>query len=351
MYNFLSKPKNNKLFSLKQALLLFSVLFIFSCDSSTDTGINAASDMPWISVKGNSFVTENNKAITFSGLNASDPDKLEKEGQWTQAYFKQVKSWNTNVVRLPIHPRAWRERGKENYLKLLDKGIEMAKKEGLYVILDWHSIGNLKDELFQDDMYVTSKKESFEFWAEMAKRYGQNPTVAFFELFNEPTIAGGKHGSCTWSEWKSIMEELIAHIRKTGAKNIPLVAGFNWAYDLRDVMEQPIAAEGIGYISHPYPQKRSKPWEDKWTEDFGHVAEKYPLFLTELGYCEEGDEGAHIPVISDSTYVTTILDYSKRKSISYCVWVFDPVWSPMLIKNWNYELTEPGKHWKKKMTQ
>ncbi|NNF35325.1 MAG: cellulase family glycosylhydrolase [Saprospiraceae bacterium] len=329
--------------NFKQVLFLFIVLTFLNAP------IIKGQDLPWVKVVGNQFVDEVGNIIQFKGLNTSDPDKLDDEGQWSVEYFRQVKSWDINIVRFPIHPEAWRKRGKEAYFQLLDKGIEMARGEGLYVILDWHSIGNLRSEIYQHPRYNTTKRETFEFWIEMAQRYGNNPTVAMFELFNEPTLGGGRFGVCTWSEWTEIMKELIIIIRAHGAKNIPLVAGFNWAYDLTEVVDHPIDAEGIAYVSHPYPQKRDQPWEDKWEADFGHVADLYPVVLTEIGYCGENDEGAHIPVISDPSYVTKILDYVALKGMSYTVWVFDPAWSPMLIKDWDFNLTEPGKVWKATM--
>ena len=332
--------KNN----ITKNLMILSILMAIS-------SFVISQDLPRVTVKGNSFFLENGEKIIFKALDASDPDKLEKDGHWNQAYFRQIKSWNANMVRFPIHPRAWRERGADAYFELLDQGIEMAKQEGLYVILDWHSIGNLRSEIFQHEMYNTTKKETYNFWIAIAQRYGDNSNVAMLELFNEPTLGGGRFGTCNWTEWKEIMEELIIIVRAHGAKNIPLVAGFNWAYDLTKVIADPINAEGIAYVSHPYPQKRAQPWPSQWEADFGHVADQYPVILTEIGYCAEGDKGAHIPVISDPSYVAAITAYTATKGISYCVWVFDPDWSPMLIKDWDFNLTEPGKFWKAAMTR
>lgn len=45
--------------------------------------------------------------------------------------------------------------------------------------------------MYQSDMYETTQKESFEFWRTMAKHHKGNNTVAFFELFNEPTTYNG----------------------------------------------------------------------------------------------------------------------------------------------------------------
>ncbi len=149
------------------------------------------------------------------------------------------------------------------YLHLLDKGVKWATERDMYVIIDWHSIGNLKNEMYQHDMYETTQKETFEFWRTIAKHYKNNPTVAFHELFNEPTLYNGELGTCSWEEWKTLNEEMITIIRANGGKGIPLVAGFNWAYDLSEIAKNPINATGIAYVSHPYPQKREKPWEEK----------------------------------------------------------------------------------------
>lgn len=305
-----------------------------------------ANDLSRISVKENQFITADGKPIVFRGLDTSDPDKLERNGHWNKEYFEAMKSWGANIVRFPVHPRAWRAHGKDNYIKLLDQGIQWAKELGLYVIIDWHSIGNLRTEMYQNDMYETTQKETFEFWRTMAKQYKDNTTVAFFELFNEPTVINGQLGTCTWTQWKELAEEMITIIRAHGTKTVPLVAGFNWAYDLTPVATDPINAEGIGYVSHPYPMKRNKPWENQWTKDWGFVAEKYPLILTEIGFCGADDRGAHIPVISDESYGDAITKYCSDKGISYTVWVFDPDWSPMLFTDWNYTPSRQGRYFK-----
>ena len=157
----------------------------------------------------------------------------------------------------------------------------------------------------------------------------------------------GALGTCSWAQWKELMEELITVMRANGSAAVPLVAGFNWAYDLTPVANEPINAEGIAYVSHPYPMKRDKPWEEKWTQDWGFAAGNYPLFLTEIGFCGAGEKGAHVPVISDESYGDAITTYCAEKGISYTVWVFDPQWAPMLISDWNFTPTRQGTYFKK----
>ena len=304
--------------------------------------------LPRVSVKGNQFIA-NNQLMVFQGVSTSDPEKLSRANHWNKEYFEAIKSWNADLVRFPVHPAAWRRLGQEKYTQLLDEGIKIAGDLGMYVIIDWHSIGNLKTEKYQNDSYNTTQKETMEFWDLMSKRYGQNTTVAFFELFNEPTTMGGKLGECSWSEWKALNEQMINIIRKNKAPTVPLVAGFNWAYDLVPIANEPVNAEGIGYVSHPYPMKRPKPWEDKWTADWGFASKKYPVILTEIGFCGEGERGAHVPVISDESYGDAITSYTKQNNISYVVWVFDPQWAPMLLEDWQYTPTRQGRYFKKAM--
>ncbi|HEX9957917.1 MAG TPA: glycoside hydrolase family 5 protein [Fibrella sp.] len=327
------------------SIRLFLLLLVVAGQSLAQS----TTKLPQLRVEGNRFVTADGKTVVFRGLNASDPDKLEKSGHWDKSYFEEMKRWGATLVRLPVHPGAWRSRGSAQYLQLLDKGVAWAGELGLYVVIDWHSIGNLKNEMYQNPMYETTQKESFEFWRTISDHYKDNTTVAFFELFNEPTVIGGKLGTCSWDEWKKLMEETITIIRANGAKAIPLVAGFNWAYDLKEVAQNPINAPGIAYVSHPYPMKREKPWEPKWTADWGFVAKKYPLMLTEIGFCGADEKGAHVPVISDESYGDAITSYCDTNGISYVVWVFDPQWAPMLFTDWNYTPTRQGRYFKKAM--
>ncbi len=307
--------------------------------------------LPFIRVEGNRFVNEGGDTVVFRGVSFSDPDRLEKAGQWNLRYFEAARQWGANVVRFPVHPQAWRERGEQEYLRLLDQGIQWAGELGMYVIIDWHSIGNLRTELFQAPMYNTTKTETARFWKTIAERYAGNPMVAFYELFNEPTSYQGKLGPLTWEQHKELMEDLISIIYAHDRRVIPLVGGLDWAYDLSSVRDNPISFPGVAYVTHPYPQKREPPWEGKWQENFGFVADRYPVVATELGFMSAEGPGAHVPVIGDETYGEAIIDFFEERGISWTAWIFDPQWSPQLIESWNFEPTRQGRFFRSKMMQ
>lgn len=304
---------------------------------------------PFISVSGNRFVNENGETVIFRGVNISDPDKLVKNGKWSKGHFEVIKAWGANIVRVPVHPIAWQERGKTEYLKLLDQAVDWATELQLYLIIDWHSIGNLKTGLFQHDIYITDMQETLSFWRSIAFRYRGVATVAFYELFNEPTNYNGQLGPVTWPEWKAINEEIISVIYAHDHKVIPLVAGFNWAYDLTPVRTDPVGFEGIGYVAHPYPQKTKRPFAENWEKDFGFVADTYPVMASEFGFMAGDDPGAHIPVIDDESYGRDVIDYFNRKGISWTVWCFDPDWPPQMISDWDYTPTTQGAFFRQAM--
>jgi hypothetical protein len=292
-----------------------------------------------ISVSGNHFVDPAGKTVIFRGVNIADPDKIESQGHWSRDFFVKVQATGANVVRIPVHPVAWRGRGAKAYLALLDQAVQWSTELGMYVDIDWHSIGNLKQGMFQDPMYETSQAETYNFWRTIAAHFKGNHTVAFYELFNEPTLYSGQLGTMTWEDWRSINEDLIAIIRAFDKEPIPLVAGLDWAYDLAPLRSSPVRAERIGYVTHPYPNKRQQPWESKWEEDFGFAAGSYPVIATEIGYNSEFGSKA-----DNDAYAKSITTFLDAKGISWVVWCFDPEWGPTMIKSWDtYELTDQGK--------
>jgi endoglucanase len=310
-------------------------------DSHPGTPLKSAdaAKLPLITVRGNKFVDPQGNAVLFRGLSISDPDKIEHQGHWNKQLFVNVQQTGARLIRIPVHPIAWRERTPEKYLALLDQAVEWCTELGMYIDIDWHSIGNLNAELFQDPMYQTSPGETNNFWRTIARHYAGIHTVVFYELFNEPTSYSNQLGRVSWDEWKHTNEDLIALVRAYDAEKIPLVAGLDWAYDLTPLHDEPIAAEGIGYVTHPYPHKRNKPWEPKWEEDFGFAASRYPIVATEIGFWT--GPGAS----EDSAeYGPAIIKYLEGRGISWLAWVYDPEWEPSMIASWDtYAPTECGK--------
>ncbi|MDR0973356.1 MAG: glycoside hydrolase family 5 protein [Prevotellaceae bacterium] len=339
-----------------------------------------AKDMPLIKVNGNHFETPDGNTILFRGIAISDPDKVERQGHWNKAHFERIKAYGANIIRVPIHPVAWRERTPEKYLELLDQAVEWCTDLKMYVMLDWHTIGNLEMEMFQDPMYITTKQETYDFWRKISMRFAGNNTVAFYELFNEPTTYRGQLGVCSWTDWKKLVENMITIIRYADKETIPIVGAFDWAYDLTPLRIEPINADNIAYSTHPYANKSPQPWNATWEQNFGFAADTWPVFATEFSH-----DSMERPVLKDPAkgfapdnfklidpakgmvrgniemtpaepidlkgdhYGNQIIGYLEGKGISWCIWVYDPEWGGGKIKSWNYEPTEGMKFFSEAM--
>jgi endoglucanase len=243
--------------------------------------------------------------MLFRGLSIADPDKLEEEGRWNRDIFAAAKDVGANLVRIPVHPAAWRSRTKEGYLKLLDQAVDWCTDLGIHVIIDWHSIGNLQTEMFQEPIYNTTKAETFDFWRTIAMHFHGNHTVAFYELFNEPTLYNGMLGTVTWPQWRQLNEEMIGIIRYWDKQTIPLVAGF----------------------------------------DFAFASATYPMIATEIGFELKPGE-----VIDDNQYGNRITRFLEERGISWMAWVFDPSWGPRMLKSFDgFELAGDGEFFKQAM--
>jgi endoglucanase len=300
--------------------------------------VSPSHGLPRLHVAGNRIVDEKGVPFTAHGIAVSDPDKIEHQGHWSRDLFVRLKALGANIVRIPVHPAAWRERTPAGYLTLLDSAVTWSTEVGMYLMIDWHSIGNLSMELFQDPMYNTTKTETYGFWRTIARHFKDSTTPAFYELFNEPTLFRGELGSMPWSEWKHINENIIRLIRAHDEAKIPLVAGLDWAYDLTPLADDPLDLEGVVYVTHPYPHKRTPPYELKWEENFGFAARSFPVIATEFGFTL-GDEG----LAANGEYGRSIISYLEKKGIGWICWVYDPEWGPRMITSWKtHELTPSG---------
>lgn len=307
-----------------------------------------------LTVSGEDIVNESGEVVVLRGVNVGDPAKLTGQGQWDRRLFAEVADWGANVVRLPVHPMGWRDKGPDWYLERIDEAVFWANSQGLYLILDWHSIGNLSSEMYQHPMYQTSMPETRDFWRRMAFRYRDVPTVAVYEVFNEPTDnfignGAGSLGKLDWESWRETLEELTDIVQVYDPQSIVLVGGLNWAYNLNGVAEMPLRRDGVAYVSHAYPQK-ARPDEntraafyESWQKDWGFVAESYPVIATEIGWVRDDGFNPHVPVINnDGTYGPNLVNFMNERGISWTVWNFDVDWGPRMISDWDFTPTEQG---------
>jgi endoglycosylceramidase len=212
---------------LRYGVLLLMAVLLFSCNEEQ----KESDKKGFISIEGQKFVDSNGRQIIFNGINyiSKNPDEKYIRGIEPEL-FADFKSWGFNCVRFGI---IWAglepEPGKynEEYLSEIDKRIQWAADNGIYVYLDMHQ--DLFGSKFSDgapewatldeglphytgavwsDSYLISPAVQTAFdnfwkntpasdgigiqdhyanlWKLLAERYSNNTTIIGYDIMNEP---------------------------------------------------------------------------------------------------------------------------------------------------------------------
>lgn len=309
-------------------------------------------DLPKLHVVGNKIIDENGYIVYLHGVSPPGPLHLIDDpdlGSWNEELFQVMSEWGVKVVRLPIHPERYEYHGKEFTLNILDQAVIWAKKHGMYLIIDFHGLGFPPDDFYIHEWYSIDITQLIGFWSAVSKRYANENTVAFYEIFNEPSIPSSLAPTNNleyWKKWKGYSEIIIDIIRENDPDSLIIVGGLLSAYDLSYVLYYPIERLNIAYAAHPYPGVDYwMPWDDA----FGLVSERYPVIFTELGYDNSQPENHVLRESSyhgEGRYRDAIIAYADEHNIGWLVWNFSHKWNPMMLTDRNYTPSEMGIYFK-----
>ena len=220
-------------------------------------------------VVGTQLTDAKGQAIALHGMS------LGWHNLWPRFYNAGVvktlrKEWNSTVVRAAMGI----ELNDSGYLKdpagskaRIKAVVDGAIKQGIYVIIDWHS-HNIKLE------------EAKTFFKEMATDYGKYANV-IYEIFNEPDYE-------SWAEVKAYSEELIKTIRSIDPDNIILVGCPKWDQDVQLPAADPIKGyDNLMYTMHFYADTHKQELRDRTD---AALQKGLPIFISECaGMSASGD--------------------------------------------------------------
>jgi len=287
----------------------------------------------------------------------------------TQGDYDTMKAWGANVVRLSLNQDFWitdpsNQHAVGAYRDNVDQQVQWAEADGIDVILDlhWSDGGSFNNSPGQ---WCMADQNSLTFWTQVATKYKGDPHV-LFELYNEPYVTdwnlwlNGGTTTCTSHQTNASfsatfpvagMQQLYNAVRATGARNLVIAGGINYAFDLsgvgqgsrlKDANGNPAA--NVMYNTHPYNQG-GKTTPAQWYTAFGYLTATDPVIATEFGDATTGS-------CSTATYDQSLMAYfdaqgtssNPANRVSWTAWAFYPggCGFPSLLTDWTYATTAPG---------
>ncbi len=211
--------------------------------------------------------------------------------------------WGANVVRLAMYTEEYNgycsgdAKNRSDLKKLIKKGVKLAKKHKMYVIVDWH--------ILSDGNPNSHKKEAKAFFREMSREFkGYNNVI--YEICNEP------NNGTSWKEIKSYARSVISTIRKNDKKAVIVVGTPTWSQDVDQAAADPIKGDNIMYALHFYAATHKADLRNKMT---AAISKGLPVFVTEYGICDASGNGA-IDKKEADRWIQTMDEYG----VSYIAW-------------------------------
>jgi hypothetical protein len=267
------------------------------------------------------------------------------DGPHDLASVRALAGWHANAVRVPLNEDCWlgingvkAAYGGANYRAAVRQFVDLLNRQGFYVILDLHwSAPGATPATGQNPM--PDYDHSPAFWRGVASAFKSYRAV-LFDLFNEPYPDSNRDTDAAWScllrggTCRGVpyrvagMQALVSTVRATGAKNVIMVGGVEYANSLSQWLthEPRDSAHQLVASAHDYNfNVCGSP--DCWQREYAPVTARVPLIAGEIG--ESDGTGA---------FVTRFMQWADGRAVSYLGWTWD-VWGcstgPVLISNYS----------------
>ncbi|MEM1331733.1 MAG: cellulase family glycosylhydrolase [Planctomycetota bacterium] len=133
------------------------------------------------------------------GDRADDLLRIHRDHWITERDVQRIASFGMTLIRLPIHYSVIEDPSRPGELRAdgldrIDRLLDWCERHGLYVVLDMHGApggqsvdaptGRRHQNKLWGDAVLQDRFVSL--WVGLAKRYGARPSVAMYDLLNEP---------------------------------------------------------------------------------------------------------------------------------------------------------------------
>jgi hypothetical protein len=333
--------------------LLIAVIVSRSLAAVEPSGVRPAL-LP-LKVVGTRILDSEDRPVRLRGVNAASLEWTSNgEGHILQTVNVAIQDWHVNVIRLPLSQDRWFGKSPEQkddgkaYRELVQQVVKACATRQCYIILDlhWSDCNEWGANIGQHSM---PDLNSVAFWKDFAPVYANNPAV-IFDLYNEPHDVSWevwlKGGQITDkpNHWYGVaknyqcagLQTMLDAVRDTGAKNVVIAGGIDWAYDFAGILEGRQLSDpkgnGVIYASHCYDNKGDS--VDAWIAKLEKAAARLPVIVSEFG----GNSGPGKRVPADN-WLLHVMQAIEDHQWSYTAWDLHPRAGPTLIADWDYTPT------------
>ncbi len=258
-------------------------------------------------VQGGQLLDATNQPIVLHGVNRSGSEYACIQG-WgffdgpsDAASIDAMKTWHVNAVRIPLNETCWlgingapAAYSGANYQNAIRGFVDRVTSAGLIVILDlhWAAPGSQQGTGL---LPMPNRDHTPTFWQQVASAYANAPNVAF-DLYNEPYPDSNQNTPAAWSCWRdggtcagvsytaAGMQELVNVVRDTGAQNVILVGGVQYANALGSWLAyRPRDPTGNLAASWHVYNFNACVSTACWDATAGQVAQQVPVVAGEIG--------------------------------------------------------------------
>lgn len=256
-------------------------------------------------VRGTKLVDRNGKTFSLRGVSSHGINWDVGEPYVNEKAIANLRDeWGVNCFRVAMYTEDYNgycvtdAANRRKLLQTIDKAVEITRKLGVYVIIDWHVLNDHTPKKYQ--------KQAKTFFRKMAKKYRKDKHV-LYEICNEPNSGAG------WQEIKSYSKSVIRVIRKYNKKAVVIVGTPNWSQDVDVASESPIKGyKNIMYAVHFYAATHQDSYRQKVKTA---LKNGLPMICTEFNACEASGNGNYN--FSSAGKWLKLLD---RYQIGYCCW-------------------------------
>lgn len=218
--------------------------------------------------------------------------------------FKELHDkWGANVVRLAMYTEEYNgycsgdDKNRKDLKKLVKKGVKLADKYHMYVIVDWHILNDCSPK--------QNQKEAKAFFKDMSKQLKGYDNV-LYEICNEP------NGGTSWKDIKDYAKSVIPVIRKNDKDAVIIVGTPNWSQYVDQAAADPIKGKNIMYALHFYADTHRDDLRKKMVDA---IKEGLPVFVSEYGICDCSGKGT-----VNKTEADKWIRIMDKYNVSYVAW-------------------------------